>query len=275
MNDAIQIIKNLLLPLVASIAFSASKAYGANSHLLGHAPHKPHTIEDIKKIGSKNKVFAAAFVSGYKKGYRPLTSSWGNEDYRPIKIAPLTNEVATKQVQQFRNALESEKKNLMKIYKLRNSTYNKLAAMALGIFGNESEFGTSLRLKVKENFQDLVVLGKMAKGQKDLTTSRGVTQIKDLPEKIIEHYPDISPDTLVNPGNAAIATMGYLTEAFSMLLARDDLKSINADNVFDYIPYVYSGQMHKVIKGTATVVDNSYIIFMKRNIRKFYFMELK
>lgn len=272
MRDVSQIIKNLLLPLLAAIALSGSKAYSADSFLLGTAPHKRHTIEDIRKIGEKNQAFAGMFTNAFKKGFRPLTSNWGNEKYRPLRILPLQNQVVTKQVLEFKMALESEKQNLMRIYKLKNATYNKLAAMALGIYGNESEFGTSFRLKLKENFQDLVVLGKMIKGQKNLTTSRGGTQIKDLPAKIKQHY-SITSDDLVIPFNSAVATIGFLTQTFSMLLERDDLENINASNVFDYMPYVYSGQMYKILEGTATVRDNSYVVGMKHNIRKFYFME--
>lgn len=274
MADAIHIIKNLLLPLLASVTLSA-KAFGADSFLLGASPHKPHTIDDIKKIGEKNQAFAAMFANSFQKNFRPLTSSWGNEQYRPLKILPLQNSVVTKPVLEFKAALESEKKNLMRIYKLKNSTYNKLAAMALGIYGNESEFGTSFRLKLKENFQDLVVLGKLIQGETNLTTSRGGTQIKDLPEKITKFYPQIKPDTLIVPFNSAVATIGYLTQTFSMLLEREDMKYINAANVFDYMPYVYSGQMRKLLSRSATVTDNLYVVGMKQNIRKFYFMELK
>ena len=272
MNDVIQVIKNLLLPLLATIAFSATKAYGADSYLLGASPHKHHTIEDVRKIGERNQAFAGMFSDAFQKGFRPLTSNWGNEQYRPLRILPLQNKLVTKQVLEFKMALESEKIKLMRIYKLKNSTYNKLAAMALGIYGNESEFGSSFRLKLKESFQDIVVLGKMIQGEKNLTTSRGGTQIKDLPAKITQHY-SITPDTLIVPFNSAVATIGYLTQTFSMLLERDDLEMISVENVFDYIPYVYSGQMYKVLKGTATIVDNSYVIHMKQNIRKFYFME--
>lgn len=268
---SLRVIANLLISLIATIALSAV-AKADTSFLLGNSPHKHHTLQDIQKISQSNEVFGALFNSAYSQSFRPLTNSWGDDQLRQLKILPLSQDVATKQVLEFVLALENEKQNLMRIYKLRNATYNKLAAMALGIFGNESEFGSSFRLAFKERFQDVVVLGKFLKGQKDLTTSRGVTQIKDLPEKIVQNY-GVTPDSLIIPLNAAVSTVGYLAETFSMLLSRKDLNFINADNVFDYMPYVYSGQMGKLLNHTATVVDNSYVIHMKQNIRKFYFME--
>lgn len=264
--------KTSILLTILVLTFTVA-AQAQTSFLLGNSPHKHHTIQDIQKAAANNEAFGVFFTEAYSQNFRPLTSNWGAEKYRALKILPLSQGLTTKQVLEFKTALETQKPKLMQAYKLRNSTYNRLAAMALGIFGNESEFGTSFRLKLKENFQNLVVIGKVLQGQDDLTTSRGVTQIKNLPPRIQQIYPQVQLDSLMVPFNAAVATIGYLVQTFTMLLDREDLAYINASNVFDYMPYVYSGQMGKLLNHTATVVDNSYIVHMKQNIRKFYFME--
>lgn len=116
--------------------------------------------------------------------------------------------------------------------------------------------------------------------------------MKDIPDKIQENYPQITPDTLYDPQFAAVATLGYLAEAFVMIKglrdnqAREGVKPgevnlsyITDENIFDYIPYVYSGRMKMLFNGPkgstgATVTDNLYIKEMKQHMRHLYFMEL-
>lgn len=277
----------LLATILCSLNSHGQNARG--SYVVSRAPLRHHSMADVQRVAANNPRFASEFTSAFRLGFRPMMRNWGSAEFQPLAILVQNDRVNTRAVREFRLALINHKRNLMRLYNLRNDTYNKLAAMALGIFGNESEFGSSLRYNLKERNQDLVIALKYLSGDSSPTPSRGGTQIKEIPEKIAEEYPEITSDSLILPTNAAIATVGFLTETFSMLLQRSRNDRMNApsgrasltyiqpENVFDYIPYVYSGQMRKLFNGPrasngATVTDNLYINNMKRNMGNFYFM---
>src|SRR5690606_28404009 len=105
----------------------------------------------------------------------------------PISIKIVNKEGNTEKSQTFVKALETEKEKLMRMYALSNDEYNDLAMLAYGILGNESDFGRSTKLKIKENAQFAVITARLIKtGDRDVAsnTSRGLTQIKYLPDGI-------------------------------------------------------------------------------------------
>ena len=279
----------LLIILFANVA---NAQIVRSSYLVTAAPLRTHTIEDVERVVADNPKFRAQFVAARNEGYYPMMKNWGADEYEAVAILIQNDAVNTPEVRAFLRGILENKRKLMKIYNLKNSTFNKLAAMALGIYGNESSFGKSVRYTLKEKNQDLVVALKYLSGDSTPVPSRGGTQIKQIPTKVSKHYPHITPDTLYVPENSAIATMGFLVETFEMLLYRsktDRIKGaigrapltyIQPENVYDYIPYVYSGQMRKLFLGReyrdgATVVNNTYINRMKSNMANFYFMSRK
>lgn len=50
-------------------------------------------------------------------------------------------------------ALVDEKAALMKEMKLSNDEYNNICKLCFGILGQESEFGTGTKYRIKENAQ--------------------------------------------------------------------------------------------------------------------------
>lgn len=151
----------------------------------------------------------------------------------------------------FVQALEDEKKNLMKLYKMDSDTYNELARFAYGIMGIESKFGKSLKYKVKETLPYVVSVMK-GNGLDISENSMGPTQMKKVPSLISKHYA-IDKSDLSEARSAAIATVGFSYEILQDLkrLAPKH-KAINSKNIFDYLYYVYQGQRSEITKATAT-----------------------
>lgn len=168
----------------------------------------------------------------------------------------------------FLKKLADEKSELMKMYGLDNDEYNDLTKLAFGILGNESQFGSSKRYFIKESLPFAVSL---AKGNMFDTSqnSRGPTQIKSVPKKIQEKY-GVKKETLKDPANAAVATLGFLAEALQELkgkekLARENGLEINSLNRMNYVHYIYMGRSAQVTSGTATPDQNIYF----RQIKKY------
>lgn len=334
-----------------------SIAYGRSSFLLAE-PQTTFRLNLLPEILRKAPIFNSSYRKASAEGYQILRQSWGSDQYRqaiyllqddslssenlsaaqismsmsvsPV-MAPVYPMAATSyasEAQLFIQALSKHKQNVMKIYKLKNYTYNKLAVMAFGIFGVESKFGKNWKYKIKESesgqkivsiakglrktgySQSLKYLGALsllpgrstmsgfltwAHRMDDLGSqsinSRGGTQIKYIPEAISKAYPNLNPNTLQNPEHAAIATIGYLAESLRIIRGmqaqqlrngiqedQEDLGYIDEGNIFDYLPYVYSGRMAKIYIGPtdpngATVIDNLYILEMKKYMRWFLVME--
>ena len=283
-------------------------AFAQGSFLLG----KPRTAFKLKETDKgSDKVFRGTYDYAKSRGLLGLSGSWGSPEWRPSIFLIQKDQMYTPQVRKFVLALDKHKAKIMQIYKLRNDTYNKLAAMAFAIFGVETKFGENWKYKLKEGSivlpttygmfklegsnQWLLSQAKLAKktvtGSGSTTNSRGLTQIKNIPDDIKEYYPTITPETLVHPEYAAVATVGFLAETLRMIRSFKNAQERNGiepgdvnlayitdENIFDYIPYVYSGRMAKIFKGNkgkdgATVTDNLYILEMKEHMRWFYIME--
>ncbi|MBO9665439.1 MAG: hypothetical protein J7501_01325 [Bdellovibrio sp.] len=186
-----------------------------------------------------------------------------------IMLLPTHEKVRTEKVRLFIQGLSAHKKDLQALYKIHGAEYTMLAQMAVGILGRESLFGESNRYRLKEAMPGgvhlLKVLQSYLTGKPVNENSRGLTQIKFLPELITQNY-DINSDNLSVPENAAVATMGYLIEALAQLKRRvvlNKLDHINPQNYADYLPYIYFGGTRAIIKKTATPEKNLYVQDMK------------
>lgn len=175
----------------------------------------------------------------------------------PISIKIVNKEGDNEKSRAFVKALETEKEKLMRIYGLSNDEYNDLAMLAYGILGNESDFGQSTKLKIKENAQFAVITARLLKtGDRDIATntSRGLTQIKYLPDGVFsKEYPEIKKENLTNPRNAAVATVAYLALAARQMKQiaaenKEDSKKlrITRENMLDYMGYLYQGGKGKL-----------------------------
>lgn len=205
--------------------------------------------------------------------------------YKPIDIIINESDGKTEASVPFVKALEDEKSKLMKLFNLNNDDYNDLAAISYGIMGNESKFGTSTKYWYKETFQDDVIMAKAAKSiwhgknpftKETLNTSRGFTQIKDLPDGAWRKaYPEINKDTLGDPKNSAVSTMAYLVDAVFMLKkiavenAQDPRKvKITKENLVDYLGYIYQGRKGalKSVDEPANADFNTYVQKLRKNM---------
>lgn len=202
---------------------------------------------------------------------------WLESDCQDCEIYFLTAapEMHTAKVQAFIEALVDKKAELQKLYNISGPEYTLLAQMSIGILGRESKFWMSPRYILKENFPGAIYLIKVLRTylngeSQTLPMSRGPTQIKYIPAKIVRQYA-ITPDTLYVPENAALATMGFLIEALAQLKRRiivNRLSYIGPANYIDYLPYLYFGSTRKLVSGEATPSTNLYIKEMKQHMAK-------
>lgn len=202
-------------------------------------------------------------------------SSYANYNYspkdrtcHPIETYIKEPSFNTATAKTFLKALANEKATLMEMYGLDNDEYNDLTKLAFGILGNESQFGSSKRYHIKEALPFVVSLmkGNMFDTSRN---SRGPTQIKRVPQKIKQKY-GVTKDSLKDPSNAAVATMGFLAEALQELKSKEKIAKkngleINSLNRMNYIHYIYMGRSSQVTQGTATPEQNIYF----RQIKKY------
>lgn len=86
-----------------------------------------------------------------------------------------------------------------------------------------------------------------------------------MPDDISKYY-KFKREELSDPYIAAIATMGHLIEALPWLrnLSRKhNPDSINQDNFYDHLIYIYSGRVSQIINNTSTPERNIYIKRMR------------
>lgn len=204
----------------------------------------------------------------------------------------------------FLHTLSSEKQTILRLYgnQTNSQEYNLLASMAVGILGQESRFFANWRYLVKRNAQWAITETKIVKeilrensdkdnvrispvdaaksllrredaviDQEDIpANSKGPTQIKDVPDRIAQHY-NMTEDHLWEPHYAAVATMGFLIEALQQLrrtAKNNNLTHINDNTIVDYLPYIYFGGTKKLINRTATPNTNIYVKHMKMFMQK-------
>lgn len=234
----------------------------------------------VVKDGKLEFVSTTAVVNSGNYNYTKSKS-----EYKPIDIIINNQAGVTKDSQPFVKALEDEKQKLMKLFNLNNDDYNDLASLSYAIMGNESDFGRSTKYWIKEHDQGDVILAKAAKrifegknpfDKSVLNTSRGFTQIKELPDGAWrKSYPQINKETLGDPKNSAVATMAYLVEAVRILKkiagenAQDPRKvKITKENLVDYLGYIYQGRKGALKSATdpANADFNTYVQKLRKHM---------
>lgn len=228
--------------------------------------------------------------SSKDKSYRPIKVDINTQLYKDFEKNILKKRLTDPKpfVTTFTRTLEDEKKTIMSLYNLDNDDYNELSKLAFGIMGQESAFGTHAKLWTKETNQGLISGLKCAKEAlktlKKLSTkvkcddknSRGLTQIKQIPDKIKKQYPTVTENRLIRPRESAIATVGFLAEILVELknIVAQNKKSgsgvqVSRAEMMDYMIYLYNGSRYKLKTDDkskqATPQDNIYF----KNTKKY------
>jgi len=258
------------LLLVAGPFLASSQALGIDQDT------KPYTgVETPPHLGpapSYESVLSTRRKNLLEKGFKNW--NWLSSECKACEFSILPNNLMLESapVFAFIRTLENESSNLTDLFKSKDQEYIHLAHISLGILGRESLFFGARRYWLKENFQPGVDFLKFLQRQlgfsnvRNYKNSRGPTQIKDIPELIASKY-QVVPDNLFMPKNAAVATMGYLLEAFKELkriASAPTHEHIQPENYVDYLPYIYFGSRKALINKNATPEKNIYVRDMKK-----------
>jgi hypothetical protein len=163
----------------------------------------------------------------------------------------------------FTKALCEHKVDLSNKLHLDNDTYNNLAQLAVGIAGQETDFGRSTKYWVKEKMPWTVSVGKFFSGNKSVN-SRGYTQMKvdaynDDVKKQLKEY-GITSDNVNQPDKSALATVIALGNMYKNELP--SIKAImNSKNITmqEALLYLWQGKKEEIVQKTATPDKNLYI----------------
>lgn len=193
-------------------------------------------------------------------------------DSQPILIDFSSGKHKTKTMENFTGVLEKQKEELMKKLDIDNDTYNDLASLALGITGQESNFGESKKYWFKEHASFLVSIAKWFKGKKT-ANSRGLTQMKleefTDPEtkRLLAEY-KITPSNVGEPKNSAIATIIVLTNMYKNELpgVRKQMQEKGVSEM-DALLYLWQGKK-KLIKDEDKKAEPDKNIYIK-NVKRF------
>ena len=223
------------------------------------------------------------------QGFKLLSNEFGHEAPSELRIMIKDRKMLTADSAKYVEALEKEKGNLMDLYNLSNREYNQLAVIAFAILGRETEFGTNFMYYVKERLQLGVTLKKAFDDWtlKPEKNSRGLTQIKTIPEGIEIMYCLKGPRDLRNPKVAAVATLGFLAESLQYMKHRaraQNLWYVNDSNIFDHTLYVYFGSLRQLtnprydalgrqVNEVATPEHNLYLLRVKEILKGLVVLE--
>ena len=203
------------------------------------------------KFRIKNKRLAFSGYQFYRKS-RNLNYSIESEVKFKLEIK---HSYKSKFVSDYINTLEREKNHLMQVLKVDNDDYNILAGFAIGVLAPESDFGKNWKYVLKEFLPGAVSLAK-GNGLDTSKNSRGPTQLKVIPEEIMEDY-GISKTNLTDPENAAVATIAISADFLKQLRNLGvNHKAINEENIQTYLYYLYQGKRVQIKEALATPDDN-------------------
>jgi len=198
-----------------------------------------------------------------------LLTSKVNSTINPIVIKPKKGNLS--EMTDFTKALCEKKEDLSKKLHIDNDTYNDLAQLAVGIAGQETDFGRSSKYWVKENPYTAwtVSVGKFFSGNKSVN-SRGLTQMKidaynDDVKKQLKDY-GINSDNVNKPDKSALATVIALANMYKNELP--SIKSIMNDkniSMQEALLYLWQGKKEEITNKTATPDKNLYI----KNVMKY------
>lgn len=212
----------------------------------------PETADHHFRIRNRQISFGSAKVFRNRPAYNytPLMSG-----KKAIAINVNMNDEFAKT---FAKALQDEKLALMEIMKVEDDEYNMLAEFAFGVMSPETEYGRNWKYRVKEMAPVIVSLLK-GNGLNTDENSRGPTQVKRIPEAVIEKY-KIDKGDLKEPRAAAIATVAFSAELLRDLRNVAYLHSaIKEENLQEYLYYLYQGRRWEIRNATATPDKNANI----------------
>lgn len=186
----------------------------------------------------------------------------GNNKVRQSQFDVAVSDLFSKR---YVRTLQNEKATLMRLLKIDNDEYNMLAEFAFGVLSPETDFGSNWKYQLKQTAPIVVSILK-GNGLDTSSNSRGPTQIKKIPEVIIEHY-KIEKGDLKIPENAAVTTLAFVAEQIKELRNMAHLhKDISEETLQDYMYYLYQGRRYEVREGTATPEMNISIQKIKSAI---------
>lgn len=203
------------------------------------------------KFRIKNKRLA---FSGYQFYRKSRNLNYSIDSAIKFKLE-IRHSYKSKFVSDYINTLEREKTHLMQVLKVDNDDYNILAGFAVGVLAPESDFGKNWKYVLKEFLPGAVSLAK-GNGLDTSKNSRGPTQLKVIPEEIMEDY-GISKTNLTDPENAAVATIAISADFLKQLRNLGvNHKAINEENIQTYLYYLYQGKRVQIKEALATPNDN-------------------
>lgn len=218
------------------------------------------------RIKNRTLTFGAAQV------YRPRTAF----NHAGLRTGPRSSKfqtfLAEPAIQEFVATLQNEKSQLMTLLNIDNDDYNLLAEFSYGVLSPETNYGTSLKYKLKEKIPTIVAILK-GKGLDTSANSRGLTQIKRIPKEVIEAY-NIEKADLKEARYAAIVTLAFSADLLRELRNMSYLHpAINEENIQDYLYYLYNGRHSEIRKATATPEKNISIRKIKSAIAHLFIEE--
>lgn len=220
------------------------------------------------KFRIKNKRLAFSGFQFYRKS-RIYNYSIDTETKFKLEIK---HNYKSKFVADYINTLEKEKSRLMQILKVDNDDYNILAGFAIGVLAPESDFGKNWKYLLKEFLPGAVSLAK-GNGLDTSKNSRGPTQLKVIPDEIMEYY-RINKTNLTDPENAAVATIAVSADFLKQLRNLGvNHKSISEENIQNYLYYLYQGKRVQIKEALATPDDNLAIRKIMTVVKGLEFLE--
>jgi hypothetical protein len=197
--------------------------------------------------------------------------------YKPIKIEYNKEfRESYPEVKNMAQAIVNNKKSLMKDLKINGDLFNDIAEISLGVAGQETEYGTSLKYKLKtEGVQDIL---------KSITNnnsynSKGITQIKfdgmNKEVKVLFDKYGITKDNLNKGDKAIIAQIILFSYAYNNELPayQKVMKELNVSPI-EALLYLNQGKSGELRNKTATPEKNIYIKNVKTFSKNFTLKEL-
>ena len=222
------------------------------------------TSAAFKKEEARLKLLGFVNISHQGPEENHQQTPWGDnfKVAKPIRLLIVDETSNTASNQRFLKSLETNKQKLMKLYALSNSEYNRIAIMAYGVLGKETEFGDGWTYQGEKLCSFLCeyfrpAIASVYYGVKrgdfsvDLDTemSSGLTQLRKVPLEIVREF-SITKQDLHDPAKAAIATAGFLARLLREMKTKvrnsantpeKKLSYMNKGNIFDFLGYLYGG----------------------------------
>lgn len=178
---------------------------------------------------------------------------------------------------QYANGVSRNKESIMRDFGLDSGTFNNLAMLAMGIAGQESDWGMSSRYRLKSSIPDWAIdKAKKILRNKVGYRSRGITQMKikgdnEETKRMYDKY-GIDEESLSSPYGASVGTMIRLASIYKNEVVGREFKDKDG-NVIDpmyVVLYKWQGGRNSDLrKGKVSPEQNSYIRNVNEYLRRF------